>query len=258
MDNGRLQEARLKAAVIDRLMSGAQVDDEAVIVSEMVVANWTRRADVVLANGRLWAFEIKSEADSLTRLAGQIDVYRSHFEKVVVVAAAKFEDAVMAAVPDGVGVWIAGEGAEIEERVRPRQSELSSSASLSLMTATDLRRLLVANGVGPGKDAPRARLEELAAALPRADLACAARASVKRRHRHKHDAFLRCRSEVGTLSAMSKLGWERRASAEPAEDQDELQQFRLPEVSVSPEHPCLVNAPSGPVLRRQRRSSGSS
>lgn len=251
MDHGRPQEARLKAAVIDRLMGGAHVDDEAVIVSEMVVANWTRRADMVLANGRLWAFEIKSEADNLTRLAGQISVYRAHFEKVVIVAAAKFEEAVMAAAPEGVGVWIAGQGDQLKEKVRPRQSELTASASLSMMAATDLRRLLVANGIGRVRDAPRSKLEELAAQLPRNDLALAARDAVKRRHRGKHQAFLLCRSKVGTLSAMSRLGWERRPSADTVGDLEEVGSV-LPDVSIAPDHPCLIHAPSGPVLRRHR------
>lgn len=250
MDRGKPQETRLKAAVIDRLMDSYQVDDEAVIISEMVVANWSRRADVVLANGKLWAFEIKSEADNLSRLAGQIEAYQLHFEKVIVVAAAKFEDAIIAAVPEGVGVWIAGDAADLREKVRPRQSELSVSASLSLMTATELRALLTANGIKPGKDAPRAKLEELAIVLSRKDLARAARDAVKRRHRGKHQAFLRCRSEVGTLSAMSQLGWEQRVL--PASSDEHEPAPALPEVSIHPGHPCLVHAPAGPVLRRQR------
>lgn len=83
-----IKEKAIKAALIDWLYAKGMVCD-AVVINEMVVANWARRADIAVANGRLYGFEIKSAFDSLKRLPGQIESFRRHFDKVTVVAASK-------------------------------------------------------------------------------------------------------------------------------------------------------------------------
>ena len=133
-------EVRLKAAIIDRLFDRAHIDDDAVLISEMTVANWSRRADVVLANGSLWAFEVKSELDSLTRLPGQLDAFTTHFEKVCVVCAPRFETGARALLPEGVGLWVAEDDGTLRERVRPRYTRLTKMAAVGLMKANELRR----------------------------------------------------------------------------------------------------------------------
>lgn len=243
-------EVELKAAVIDRLLAASHVDDDAVLISEMTVANWSRRADVVLANGKLWAFEIKSEADSLTRLPGQAATFRTYFEKFVIVAAARFETAIAAMNLDGVGIWIAEADGSLKQRVAPRQTLLAPETYISLMTASELRRLLIANGVRCPADAPRVRLEDMATALSTRDLAAAARDAVKCRHRPRHREFMAHKDRLGTLGAMWTL---RRVSApQPLPAKRATPPIcLLPEVAISADNPNLVYAPAGPVLRRQ-------
>jgi len=243
-------EARLKAAVIDRLYAGAHVDDDAVLISEMTVANWARRADVVLANGKLWGFEIKSEVDSLGRLQGQVDAFRGYFEKLVIVIAARFEARVLAMVPDSVGVWVEGTDGVLKERVRPKHLPLEPPASISLMTATELRRLLTANGLRCAKDAPRSALEAAALNLTAPDLAVAARNAIKSRHRDRHLTFAQYRCEHGTLGAMWQL---RRGGTRRSVVEAEYTCHACPvaEVPIPTDHPLLVNAPAGPILKRR-------
>lgn len=243
-------EVRLKAAVIDRLLAGSHVDQDAVLISEMTVANWTRRADVVLANGKLWAFEIKSESDSLVRLPGQIETFRTHFEKFTVVAAERFEKAVLALVPEGVGVWIVDGEGNVKQKIAARQMTLSKEAYTSLMTATELRRLLAANGLRPTKEAPRATLVLIALRLPVADLASAARDAVKRRHMARHADFLNQQRRLGTLAAMIKLRRPQLIRAN-ADAPNAAHDISVAEPDIQPDHPMLVHAPGGPVLKRR-------
>lgn len=84
-----LREHDIKTALIVRLHQKGMLDN-AVLINEMVVAKWSRRADLALANGTLQAFEIKSDYDSLKRLDGQLATFNSRFEKVTVVCAPKF------------------------------------------------------------------------------------------------------------------------------------------------------------------------
>lgn len=243
-------EDRIKAAVIDRLVDARHVDADAVLISEMTVADWTRRADVVLANGHLWGFEVKSEADNLTRLPGQLETFQRHFEKLVVVIAKRFESAVSGMIPPGVGIWVEDDG-EIKQKVAPRCFKLTKRAYLSLMTATEIAKLLSCNGVKLKKGMPRAQLTGLAEQLPLTDLAGSARAAVKRRHRVRHQEFLGVRNDVGTLAAMPRLKRPRPLTITTTPECSSLVDETPLLGSIPTHHPQLLWAPGGPVLRRK-------
>ncbi|WP_192847121.1 sce7726 family protein [Aureimonas sp. AU4] len=243
-------EDRIKAAVIDRLVDACHVDADSVLISEMTVADWSRRADVVLANGHLWGFEVKSEADNLTRLPGQIDTFRRHFEKLVVVSAKRFEAAVGSMIPPGVGLWIEDNG-EIKQKVAPRCFKLTKQAYLSLMTATEIASLLSCNGLKVKKGTTRLQLVESAEKLPLTDLAGSARAAIKRRYRGRHAEFIGIRDTIGTLAAMPRL--KRPRSLVIATGSERPVQTLTDEAcdEVSSDHPQFMWAPGGPVLRRK-------
>lgn len=194
-------EVQLKAAVIDRLFRAGEVCDDAVIISEMVVDQYSRRADLVVANGKLSAFEVKSELDSLVRLPGQIETFYRLFEKLTIVVAARFEKRATELLPDGVGLWIAHDR-ELVERRRAKQRVLEPSAYLSLMTVADLRRLLSANGFSDIHNLPRRELTLKATSLPSKDIAAAARSAVKRRYRLRHESLLMTRANCSTEQAL--------------------------------------------------------
>lgn len=242
----KIAEARLKAAVIDRLMSSPHVDDDAVLISEMTVANWSRRADLVLANGNLWAFEIKSEADSLSRLAGQVQTFRTHFEKLTLVVASRFENKVLHTLPEGVGLWVeTGEG-DLVERVRPRLAALSSEASISLMTADELRRLVGSKYRVSTSHLRRRALVELALGLRPVELAAAAREAVKARHRKRYEAFVTAQASAGTFAAIVERPFDLAECDKTASSQAVIDEPAVPD-----DHPDLIISPAGPVLRRR-------
>lgn len=56
--------------------------DEDVLVGEMCFLGKKRRADLVHANGKLSAYEIKSESDNLSRWPGQEEAYFKVFDHV--------------------------------------------------------------------------------------------------------------------------------------------------------------------------------
>lgn len=74
-------------------------------LTELPIANFSRRIDLVMANGNLSGFEIKSEQDTLKRLNGQLDAYTQYFERVTVVCATKHLNSVINSTPKDVGVW---------------------------------------------------------------------------------------------------------------------------------------------------------
>jgi hypothetical protein len=243
-----LDERRLKACVIDRLLSSKHVDDDAVILTELTVGNWARRADIVLANGRLWGFEIKSERDRLVRLRGQLEAFTNYFEKFNLVVAERFENDAFTMSPDFVGIWVSDKSGNLVQRRPPKQKTLTRAGYLDHLTASDLRLLLVCNGLKIGGAMHRRDLVRLAQELSVSDLAQAARAAVKRRYVAIYRAFLQQKESLGTYNALPYL---RRTRIEGPKLIREPNLAPLTsQIVATPDHPQYLDAPCGPILRR--------
>lgn len=139
-------ESEIKCAVIERLRTIRGLSPNFIIANEFVTDDWRRRADLLVVDKALWAFEIKSAADRLDRLEGQVDAYLRRFDKVTVVVDAVHMAAALAAVPEGVEVWVfqAVDGGPFSWRVPKRgRRELNSTPGrlIPMLTARELRQL---------------------------------------------------------------------------------------------------------------------
>ncbi|MGQ7745407.1 sce7726 family protein [Pectobacterium brasiliense] len=105
----KVLESSIKSLVINHLFlenHDASITNNKFIINEFSIANFSRRVDLVLAkDNQLFAFEVKSEFDSLTRLKGQVDEYLEHFDKVTVVAATKHIEKALQLTPKNVAIW---------------------------------------------------------------------------------------------------------------------------------------------------------
>lgn len=127
-------------------LAGSPHGREAAFVSELFIDSFSRRADLVMANGKLAAFEIKSERDSLDRLDGQLQTYLRLFERVTVVCAQRHLAGVQARAQEDVGIWLLKEDGTFKV-VRKGNSLRQSSRSswLSFLPVTELRALMFAH-----------------------------------------------------------------------------------------------------------------
>ncbi|WEL58020.1 sce7726 family protein [Pseudomonas kermanshahensis] len=203
-----IKEKAIKAALIDWLYSKGHVDD-AVLINEMVVANWARRADLALANGRLHGFEIKSAFDSLKRLPGQIESFQKHFDKVTVVAASKFIPEILKCYPEEVGVL---EVCLRAGRVMFRQARSGRISEVrdrqiiaSLITKAELEKLLRQEGVYFQSGTSRKELLPFVDYLPVKRLKLFALACIKQRYQETFNAFDNARRITGSLGSLSLL-----------------------------------------------------
>lgn len=76
---------KIKSNISNWISSGSSIyeyDSNDVIISELCFLERKNRADLVYANGKLTAFEIKSKADSLTRWQSQCSAYLKVFDSV--------------------------------------------------------------------------------------------------------------------------------------------------------------------------------
>lgn len=142
-----------EASIKKILVSHLQVIEKhnPAFIYEMNVAKFTCRADVIVANGRLSVYEIKSASDKLDRLPKQLDIYRQYFEKVTVVCAPEHLEGVKKLVHPGVGIWIIDAKGKLTKHKRGRLGTIPKEKWLSFLPVDILRKLLKENnlrGVG--------------------------------------------------------------------------------------------------------------
>lgn len=149
-----MTEIEIRRRLLARLASSPE-GEGAAFIPEMFVGGFSRRADLVVANGKLAAFEIKSTLDSLERLQGQLESYTRHFELVTVVCADKHVAGVRAQVAPHVGIWRVSTNGEfhILRKARAR-SVTEKSAWLSFLPVDELKVLLRREGSKVGGSRP--------------------------------------------------------------------------------------------------------
>ena len=99
---GHRHEYVYRAALTQRVLMGTHSLNTASMLTEFRAG--TCKADLVILNGTATVYEIKSERDSLTRLANQVANYKKVFAKVYVIASTDHVGGVMTTVPSDVGV----------------------------------------------------------------------------------------------------------------------------------------------------------
>lgn len=83
---------------------GTQAD--AIIVEELGICHGTVRADIAVINGSLKGYEIKSDRDTLTRLASQAEIYNKVFDTVTIVVADRHLERAARMIPVWWGIEV--------------------------------------------------------------------------------------------------------------------------------------------------------
>lgn len=101
---GRRDEYIYRSALTHNVLMGTHSLNTACMLTEFRAG--ACKADLAILNGTATVYEIKSERDSLVRLANQVDNYKRVFAKVYVIASEGHVAGVLATVPDDVGVMM--------------------------------------------------------------------------------------------------------------------------------------------------------
>lgn len=135
-------EVEIKAMILNRLLKEGKIDSSSLVFNEMNLARKTRRVDLgYLHKQEIVAIEIKSEKDTLTRLPGQLEVYTKYFDRVILVVASKFIDAVLSTVNRNVEIWEVTDGSLRTARKGLKIQEIRKESYLDLMTKREVIHL---------------------------------------------------------------------------------------------------------------------
>ena len=177
-----MRDADIRGALLDRL-SQRYIGD--LVRSEVGLCLGATRVDVVVVNGHLHGFEIKSERDTLTRLQGQIELYSRVLDYATVVTGARHTERVLDLVPGWWGVLEVSNpapGIQFIERSAPKLNLVPDPLAIAqLLWRDEVAALLAARGEPVRRRETRWHLWDRLAALPLRELQVLVRDQLKAR-----------------------------------------------------------------------------
>jgi hypothetical protein len=152
MSNFNTFEKEIKKTVLNHLLKKSELNKDVTIINELTIDSFSRRVDLaVLTDKKIIAYEIKSDADSLYRLSGQLEKYRQYFDKIIVVTTPKHLVNILKLVSDNIEVWEVLEQ-KITIKKRGKLSRIGNKADyLDLLRVQDMRKLASAFKIPLGK-----------------------------------------------------------------------------------------------------------
>ncbi len=135
---GHRDEYIYRAAITQKILIGTHSLRTAAMLNEFRVGR--SKADLVILNGTATVYEIKSERDSLARLASQVEDYRRVFARVNVIASEGHIPGVLDVVPNDVGVMC------LSKRYRISTVRKAQDCSARICPATVFESLRMAEG----------------------------------------------------------------------------------------------------------------
>lgn len=166
-----LSERAIRAALVTHLRGQLRASD--VLIEELGIEHGSARVDVALASDALVGYEIKSDFDTLDRLARQMHTYHRVFDRLTIVTTEAFVGEVEALLPNWWGIFVA-KGTDnqitLSERRTASAHERQETESIAALLWRDEAYALMLELLGPVVKPKAARheiYEVLAAQLPR-------------------------------------------------------------------------------------------
>ncbi len=179
-----MRESDVKQGLLRYFEEQHSNPSDLLVVEEVCLNQGRTRADVVVVNGHLHGFEIKSPKDSLARLQRQLQDYRAVFDEVTLVIGVKHLTGVLGEIPGWCGILLAsplGGQVDIEEFRPSRQNlERDRHALAQLLWRPEALEVLKRHGCAKGVlSKPRPVLwQRLADSLSTDDLSTEVRAAL--------------------------------------------------------------------------------
>ncbi len=140
----------LRATVLARHVR----DPDTLVIDELGLESGVVRVDIVVVNGLMHGYEIKSDADTLDRLPAQVEGYGRVLDRVTLVVGSRHAAAAQRLVPEWWGIYIAQENAgHVQFRAARRERAnpgLELHAVAALLWRDEALALLEARGRARG------------------------------------------------------------------------------------------------------------
>ena len=105
-----MNDARIRSSLHRKKLRRHHATPDTLVVDELGLKHGRCRADIAVINGHLIGYEIKSDDDSLHRLAQQVEAYNAVFDRATAVVGRRHLGGVKKLVPRWWGIMVAMEG----------------------------------------------------------------------------------------------------------------------------------------------------
>jgi len=102
-----MKDSQIRAALKSELFSQYGGDPDTVVIDELGLRHGASRIDLVVVNGSLLGFELKSDRDTLKRLPRQAKIYSSVLDSVTLVVCGRHAEPAVQMVPEWWGIKLA-------------------------------------------------------------------------------------------------------------------------------------------------------
>lgn len=147
-------DAVIRAALRKKITSTYGDHPDTVVLDELGVCRGEVRVDVAVVNGKIHGYEIKSDRDSLRRLAGQVELYGKVLDQATLVAGERHLDAAAAMLPEWWGLLLVkdtGNGLHFETVQRAQLNPARDARALAeFLWIEDSIALLEQHGLDRG------------------------------------------------------------------------------------------------------------
>lgn len=100
----------IRKALKENLAEAFRADPETLILEELGLRHGATRVDIVVVNGYLHGYEVKSDRDTLKRLPRQARMYNEILDYITLIVGRRHVDKAAHAVPEWWGVQVADHG----------------------------------------------------------------------------------------------------------------------------------------------------
>ena len=105
-----MNDAQIRSSFHSKKLRTHHAAPDTLVVDELGLKHGRCRADIAVINGHLIGYEIKSDDDSLHRLAQQVEAYNGVFDRATAVVGRRHLGGVKKLVPRWWGIMVAMEG----------------------------------------------------------------------------------------------------------------------------------------------------
>lgn len=191
-----MNEAHVKAAILTHVRSLAGRGQKPIVTAEFTLGSSGTRADLAFFTEGSIGIEIKTEFDSLRRLAGQMEAYSRYFDLAIAVVAPKHVERVNDDLLFGASLWTYDNQCSLNEVRRGKINSVSDAATADLLTQAEL-------DASDFREAMSGRYGETSAQFWRA----VARRSVKPKDLRLLSRFAERRDQARDLARKREVQW---------------------------------------------------
>ena len=180
-------DAHIRMALRKKLTSTGRGHSDTVVLDELGICRGEVRVDVAVVNGEIHGYEIKSDRDSLRRLASQAELYSKVLDQATLVAGERHFDAAAALLPEWWGLLLvkpSNNGPQLRRVRRARKNPSRDARALvEFLWLEDSIALLERHGLDRGvRSKPRRIIwDRICESLDIEVIATAVRAHLKTR-----------------------------------------------------------------------------